>query len=186
MEIIVSNITMITWCLVRVRSAPCMWWRSWEMWAGWFSDTWMTLALAIRSKPLPVVTQELWSYQHGCCASPVVVMQLLALSQPRPPMFRWDPPSHCEGMSSAPKFCSPAALSELNAFLWMWCVCAWAQSCAGWRHRKAVLGTPTRCWWDQPPSQVNSASFIALCCVSCRSSLREMMEYFAHPATDHW
>lgn len=47
-------------------------------------------------------------------------------------------------------FCSPAAVSELNTSLWM-CVCAWAQSCAGWRHRKAVQGTPAQCWWAQPP-----------------------------------
>lgn len=36
-------------------------------------------------------------------------------------------------------------------------------------------------------NQVKSTSFIALCCVSCRPALRQMMKYFASPSvTDPW
>ena len=31
-------------------------------------------------------------------------------------------------------------------------------------------------------NQVNSTSFVALCCTSCRPSLREMTKYFASPS----
>jgi len=36
-------------------------------------------------------------------------------------------------------------------------------------------------------NQVNSTSFIALCCASCGPALREMMKHFASPSvTDPW
>lgn len=84
--------------------------------AGWFPDACMTLALAIRSKPLPA--QGLWSYPFRCCASSVVVMQLLALKASLDPMSSGEIHHHtvraCPQLQSG--FFSPAALCELNAF----------------------------------------------------------------------
>lgn len=161
------------------------------MWAGWCHAACITLAFAVRSKPLPVVSKEWWSYRYGYSAE--LVMQLLALKSAWTPWVQvWftvtpcghvlscrvgfiaqqqylsQAPCRASGVSAGAAAAARAVLEAVLAGVKV------PGGCSEHPLNPALMGSAcaggTAC-----VNQVKSTSCIALHCISCRPALRELM-----------